>query len=74
MTQFEEKVLKDLAELKVHMRWVVGNGNQGKMQELEQRIERQEASTQRLAGVGAALGLLITMAHVAIDYLRVAHR
>ena len=35
MTNFEERVLRDLGELKAHMRWIVGNGNEGKIQELE---------------------------------------
>ena len=34
MSDFEQKVLSDLAEVKAHMRWLVGNGNEGKMQEL----------------------------------------
>jgi hypothetical protein len=40
MSDFERKVLSDLAELKAHMRWVVGNGNEGKIQELEARVQR----------------------------------
>ena len=34
------------------MRWIVGNGNEGKIQELESRIRRNEASLQRTAGIG----------------------
>ena len=34
MSDFEQKVLSDLAEVKAHMRWLVGNGNEGKVQEL----------------------------------------
>ena len=48
MTQFEERVLTELAEMKAHMAWLVGNGNEGKMHELEQRIKRQEISLYRL--------------------------
>lgn len=71
MTSFEEKVLRDLGELKTHIRWIVGNGNEGKMQELEARIHQQEATLQRITGIGAAIGGLLTLIHVACDYLRV---
>jgi hypothetical protein len=74
MTQFEERVLTDLAELKAHMSWLVGNGNEGKMQELEQRVKRQEISLYRLGGVGAAVGGALTIVHLALDYLKVVHR
>ena len=73
MNDFEEKVLTDLAELKAHMRYLVGTGNEGKMQELDVRIQRNEAQLQRLGGVGAAFGVLLTLIHLAFDYLRV-HR
>jgi hypothetical protein len=74
MTQFEERVLTDLAEMKAHMAWLVGNGNEGKMQELEQRIKRQEISLYRLGGVGAAVGGALTIVHLALDYMKVVHR
>jgi hypothetical protein len=56
------------------MCWLVGQGNEGKMQELEQRIKRQEISVYRLGGVGAALGGVLTIVHLALDYLKVMHR
>ncbi len=70
LTDFEREVLSDLAELKANMRWVVGNGNQGKMQEIEERVERHEAYLQRFTGIAAGLAGLLTFVHVAIDYLR----
>lgn len=73
MTQFEEQVLKDLSELKAHMRWIVGNGNEGKMQELEQRLTRHEGYVQRVTGMGGALACMITLVHLAFDYMRVSH-
>jgi len=60
-------------ELKAHMRWLVGNGNEGKMQEIESRVHRNEAQLQRMGGIGAAFGVLLTLVHLAFDYLRV-HR
>ncbi len=73
MNDFEERVLRDLAELKAHMSWLVGSGNEGKMQELEERVRKHDQGLQRLSGMGAAFGVLLTLVHVAIDYLRV-HR
>jgi len=70
MTEFEQKVLSDLSELKAHMRWLVGNGNEGKIQELAERVERHEAFLQRLTGIGTALACLLTVVHVAIDLLK----
>jgi hypothetical protein len=74
MTQFEERVLRDLSELKAHMRWIVGNGNEGKMQEIETRVQRNEAQMQKLAGVGAAFGVLMTVLNLALGGLRLIHR
>lgn len=73
LTDFEQKVLSDLAELKANMRWVIGNGGQGKMQEIEERVERHEAYLQRFTGIATAVGCLLTLFHVAIDYLRLRH-
>ena len=73
MTDFEERVLRDLSELKAHMSWLVGTGAEGKMQELEERVRRHDESVQRLRGMGAAFGVLLTLVHLAVDYLKV-HR
>jgi len=73
MNEFESTVLADLAELKTHLRWLIGNGNPGRFQELESRVERHETMLQRGLGVGAALGVLLTLVHIAIDYLRVRY-
>jgi hypothetical protein len=73
MSDFEQRVLSDLAELKAHMRWVVGNGNEGKMQEIEERVDRHEAYLQRFTGIATAVASLLTLFHVAIDYLRYRH-
>jgi len=73
LTEFEERVLSDLADLKANMRWIVGNGNSGKIQEIEQRVDRHEAYLQRFTGIATAVGALITFFHIAIDYLRLRH-
>jgi hypothetical protein len=61
------------AELKAHMKWLVGDGNEGKVYAMEQRVEKHEAYIQRMAGVGAVIGFLMTVLHFAFDYLRVRH-
>ena len=73
LTEFEEHVLSDLAELKANMRWIIGNGNQGRIQEIEQRVDRHEAYLQRFTGVATAVGALLTFFHIAVDYLRLRH-
>jgi hypothetical protein len=60
-------------ELKTHMRWIVGNGNEGKIQELETRIQKHEAALQRTAGLGLAAGILLTIVHLALDSMRAMH-
>ena len=70
MSDFEQKVLSDLAEVKAHMRWLVGNGNEGKVQELEERVDRHEAFLQRFTGIATAVACLLTFVHFAIDLLK----
>ncbi len=71
INEFEQKVLADLAELKTHVRWLVGNGKPGVFQELERRVEEHEKLVQRAGGIGAAVGVILTLIHLAIDYMRV---
>ncbi len=71
MNDFEERVLRDLSELKAHMSYLVGTGSEGKMQELEVRVQRHESQLQRIGGVGATFGVLLTLLHVFIDYFRI---
>jgi hypothetical protein len=73
MSDFEEQVLKDLSELKAHMRWIIGNGKPGCIQELAARVERHEQLVQRATGIGAALAGLLTLLHVGVDYLKLHH-
>jgi hypothetical protein len=67
------RVTYKLNELKTNMRWLVGNGHPGKLQELEQRVDHHEAYLQRFTGVATAVGCLLTLFHVAIDLLRLKH-
>ncbi len=70
MSEFENQVLADLAVLKEQMRALVGNGQPGRLRQLEQRVERHEALAQRVGGVGALLAALLTLFHAGIDYFR----
>ncbi len=71
MNDFERQVLSDLSELKAQMKALVGNGNPGRVQQLEERVERHEEFVQRAGGIGAALAALLTLMHLGIDWLRV---
>jgi hypothetical protein len=55
------------------MRWIVGNGNEGKIQELESRLQKHEAALQRTAGLGVAVGVVLTILHLALDSIKVIH-
>ena len=68
MTDFESQVLADLSVLKTQMKEIVGNGQPGRLAQLETRMQAHEGTVQRLKGIAAAFGGLLTFAHVAIDY------
>lgn len=73
MTEFERRVLEDLSELRTQMHSLVGDGNAGRIKQLEDKVERHEAFVQRAGGLGAAIAAIVTMIHLAIDYMRVNH-
>jgi len=70
MTDFEGQVLGDLRVLKSQIDQLLGIGQPGRLVQLEERVERHEQSVQRVKGFTAAIGALVTLAHLAIDYLR----
>jgi hypothetical protein len=45
-------------------------GQPGRLTQLEERVERHERSVQRVKGLMGAVGGLLTIFHLAIDYLR----
>jgi hypothetical protein len=73
MSDFEIQALADLAVLKSQMKEVVGNGQPGRLAQLETRLLDHEKTVQRLKGIAAAFGAFLTVAHAAIDLL-LAHR
>ena len=73
MTDFEKQVLADLAALKVQMQSLLGNGQPGRLREVERRVERHEAFVQRAGGLGVLVGTMLTLIHLGIDYVRLKH-
>jgi hypothetical protein len=49
---------------------LMGIGQPGRLTQIEDRVERHERSVQRVKGGTAAIGALVTLAHLAIDFLR----
>ena len=70
MTDFEKTVLADLATLKSEMKQLLGNGQPGRLRQVEQRLEDHERVLQRARGIGALAGVLLTVVHLGIDYLK----
>jgi hypothetical protein len=68
MTDFESQVLQQLSVLKMQMEQLLGNGQPGRLRELELRVESHERGMQRLKGVGVAAGGLLTLAHLVIAW------
>jgi hypothetical protein len=69
MTDFEGQVLADLSVLKSQMKELLGIGQPGRIAQLEGRMQEHEKTVQRLKGMAAALGGLLTIAHIAIDFI-----
>ncbi len=70
MDEFEVNVLSDLAALKSQMASLMGLGQPGRLAMLEQRMERHEIYMQRMKGLVGAFCVLLTVAHIVIDYLK----
>jgi hypothetical protein len=70
MTEFERQVLGDLRVLKSQIDQLLGIGQPGRLTQIEERVERHERSVQRVKGFTAAVGALVTLVHLAIDFLR----
>jgi hypothetical protein len=69
MTDFEAQALADLSTIKNQMREILGNGQPGRLAQLETRMQLHESAVQRLKGMAAAFGGLLTIAHFAIDFV-----
>ncbi|HUD22614.1 MAG TPA: hypothetical protein VMQ60_07195 [Acidobacteriaceae bacterium] len=69
MTDNEGQVLSDLNVLKSQMLEVLGNGQPGRLSKLECRMHEHEKTVQRLKGMAGAFGALLTVVHIAINFL-----
>ncbi len=70
MNEFEARVLADLSVLKNQMVSLLGDTQPGRLSVLEQRVEHHEASLQRAKGFAGAFGVLFTLMHIAVEWLR----
>ena len=67
MNEFEAQVLSDLSVLKTQMTGLMGDGNGGRLAELERRMERHEQNWQRAKGFLAAVSVLFAVIEVAFE-------
>lgn len=68
MTEFEARALADLKVLKSQMEQLMGIGQPGRLHQLEDRVQRHEQAVQRMKGLAAAFGGILTVVHLAISY------
>jgi len=69
MNEFEAQVLSDLSVLKTQMTNLMGDGNGGRIAELERRMDRHEQNWQRAKGFLAAVSVLFAVIEVALETL-----
>jgi len=67
MNEFEAQVLSDLNVLKTQMNGLMGDGNGGRVAELERRMDRHEQNWQRAKGFMAAFSVVLTVVEVAVE-------
>ena len=67
MNEFEAQVLSDLSVLKSQMLGLVGDGNGGRLAELERRMEKHEQNWQRAKGFMAAFSVVFAVLEVAAE-------
>ena len=70
MNEFEAQVLSDLSVLKTKMNALMGDGNGGRIAELEGRMERHEQNWQRAKGFLAGVSVLFAVVEVAFEAWR----
>ena len=68
--EFEAQVLSDLSVLKTQMTSLVGDGDGGRICDLERRMDRHEQNWQRTKGFLAAMSVVLAVIEVAIEALR----
>ncbi len=70
MNEFEAQVLSDLSVLKTQMVGLMGDGNGGRLGDLERRMERHEQNWQRAKGFLAAVSVIFAAIEVAVEAWR----
>ena len=70
MTEFEGQVLAELSVLQSQMKQLLGVGQPGRLTQLEERVERHEQEVQRMKGLAGAFAGMLTLVHLAIDFMR----
>ena len=70
INEFEAQVLSDLSALKTHMTTLMGDGNGGRINDLERRMERQEENWQRAKGFVAAMSVVFAVVQIAVQAWR----
>jgi hypothetical protein len=70
MTEYEGQVLAELRVLQSQMKQLLGVGQPGRLTQLEERVERHEQSVQRMKGLAGAFAGMLTLVHLAIDFVR----
>ena len=70
MNEFEAQVLSDLSVLKTQMTSLTGDGNGGRIADLERRMEGHEQNWQRAKGFLAAVTVVFAVIEVAVEAWR----
>lgn len=70
MNEFEVQVLSDLSALKTQMSSLVGDGNGGRLGDLERRMDQHEQNWQRAKGFLAAVSLVFAVIEVTLEAWR----
>ena len=70
MNEFEAQVLSDLSVLKSQMNGLMGDGNGGRLSDLERRMDRHEQNWQRAKGFLAAVSVVFAVIEVAVEAWR----
>jgi hypothetical protein len=70
MNEFEAQVLSDLSVLKAQMMSLAGDGNGGRVADLERRMQQHEQHWQRAKGFLAAVTVLFAVIEAAVEAWR----
>jgi hypothetical protein len=67
INEFEAQVLSDLSVLKTQITNLMGDGNGGRIAQLERRMDRHEQNWQRAKGFLAAVSVVFAVIEVAVQ-------